>query len=191
MRPFPRAYLLPRLDHRRDLSLRSRCSARPSTVLRSPRTPAPQRSISPSAYTSHLAATTAVETGLPCSALLLQRVLRSIPRRDSMRVFVRTLALRAWPSPWRERLGSRIVSLSRLQASLHVAARVVAPSAEAVDVPLGTRGSLPAPGTCYPALRRLPGRDFHPLEKCSVKPRSAPLPRALARVRHGAPRRRA
>jgi len=56
---------------------------------------------------------------------------------------------------------------TRLQASLRVAARVVAPSVEACDAPLGHRGLPPMPGACYPALRRLPGRDSHPLESCS------------------------
>jgi hypothetical protein len=32
-------------------------------------------------------------------------------------------------------------------------------SLKAFDIPLGTRRSLLAPGTCYPALRRLPGGD--------------------------------
>ena len=39
-RPFPRAYLLRRRLHPRDLSLPRRCSSPPSPVLRSPRTPA-------------------------------------------------------------------------------------------------------------------------------------------------------
>src|SRR5205823_3943967 len=49
--------------------------------------------------------------------------------------------------------------------------RVLAPSRfrEALAAPLGTQGSLPLPGACYPALRRLPRRDLHPLEKRSVK----------------------
>src|SRR5205814_3804045 len=89
-RPCPRAYLLFRLDHRRGPSLPPRCSSRRSfpaiaprsSVLRPTRTPAAQRSISPSAYTSRLAATTATQTGLSCSALLLARVLLSIPRRN-------------------------------------------------------------------------------------------------------------
>src|SRR5262245_61864555 len=70
-RPCPRAYLLRRLDHRRDPSLRPRYSSRPSSVPRSPRTPAARRSISPLAYTSHLAVTAAAQTGLPCSARFL------------------------------------------------------------------------------------------------------------------------
>ena len=98
-RPCPRAYLLRRHDHRRDPSLRPRCSARAiASVLRSPRTPAAQRSTSPSAYTSRLAVTTAAQTGLPCSALLLARVLRPLPRRDPSRAF-RTRARRMLPSP--------------------------------------------------------------------------------------------
>ena len=73
--------------------------------------------------------------------------------------------------------------LSRLQASLDVAARVVAPSEEAFDVQLQQHPSLHALWTCYPALRRLPGRDSHPLEKCSLNLCSL----SVASVRHGAP----
>ena len=56
-----------------------------------------------------------------------------------------------------------------LQASRHVAARVLVPSSEALDTPLGPRRSLAVPGVCYSALRCLPRRDFHPLETNSVK----------------------
>ncbi len=72
------------------------------------------------------------------------------------------------PSPGHERLGSLVVNLSRLQASLDVAARVVASSAEAFDVQLQQHPSLHALWTCYPVLRRLPVRDSHPLAKCSL-----------------------
>jgi hypothetical protein len=53
----------------------------------------------------------------------------------------------------------------------------------APDVALRPPGSLLAPATCYPALRRLPGRDLHPLEKRSVPPSGL----ATRRCRHGAP----
>ena len=122
---------------------------------------------SPSAYTGGLAATTAAQTGLPCSALLLPRVLRPLPRRDPPRA--PDLALRTWPSPRHDRLGSRVVTLSRLQASRSIAARVLAPSEEALDTPLGPPPSPAVPGVCYSALRRLPRRDLHPLEKNSVR----------------------
>src|ERR1700677_2714761 len=89
-RPCPRAYLRLRNDPPRDPSLPPRCSSRRSTVLRSPRTPAAQRPLSPSAYTGHLAVTTATQRGLSCSALLLERVLLPIPRRDPTRVLLRT-----------------------------------------------------------------------------------------------------
>ena len=48
---------------------------------------------------------------------------------------------RTWPSPRHDRLGSRIVNVSRLQASRDVAARGLAPSVEALDTPLGPRES--------------------------------------------------
>lgn len=63
-----------------------------------------------------------------------------------------------------------------------IAARVLAPSKEALDTPLGPRGSHRAPGVCYSALRRLPRRDLHPLEQNSVK-QTMPCP-----LRHDAPR---
>ena len=64
-----------------------------------------------------------------------------------------------------DRLDARVVNMSRLQASRDVAARGLAPSVEALDTPLGRRDSRHAPGVCYSALRRLPRRDLHPLEK--------------------------
>ena len=90
---------------------------------------------------------------------------------------LRTEARQTWPSPRNDRLGSRIVNLTRLQASRDVAARVLAPSVEAFDTPLGPRDSRHAPGVCYSALRRLPRRDLHPLEKNDAM-------RTLARPHH-------
>jgi hypothetical protein len=128
-------------------------------TLRSPRTPAAPRSLSPVAYTSRAAPTRAAQTGLSCFVPLPVRVLRPLPRRDLVRVRLRTGAHR------HERLGSRIVHVSRLQASRDVAARGLAPSVEALDTPLEPRESPRALGVCYSALRRLPRRDLHPLEK--------------------------
>jgi len=104
----------------------------------------------------------AAQTGLSCSAPLRARVLRPLPRRDLRRVLLRTGAPQTWPSPRHDRLGSRVVHLSRLQASLDVAARVLALSVETFDTPLEPRDSHPALGVCYSALRRLPRRDSHP-----------------------------
>ena len=114
------------------------------------------------------ALTRAAQTGLSCSVPLRAHVLRPLPRRDLPRD-LRTETRQTWPSPRHDRLGSRVVNLSRLQASLDVAARVLAPSVEALDTPLGPPGSLPMPGVCYSALRRLPRRDLHPLEKNDLK----------------------
>ena len=86
-------------------------------------------------------------------------------------------AQETWPSPRHEQLGSRVVTVSRLQASLHVAARGLAPSVEAFDTPLGPQPSPAVPGVCYSALRRLPRRDLHPLEKNSVTQTVSPLHR--------------
>ena len=163
-RSCPCACLLCRPCPRRDPSLRPRSSSRASSLLRSPRTPAAPRSFSPVAYTSGVAVTSAAQTGLSCSVPLRARVLRPIPRRDQRCVRLRTETRQTWPSPRHDRLGSRIVNLSRLQASLDVAARVLAPSVEALDTPLGPPASRPMPGVCYSALRRLPRRDLHPLE---------------------------
>ena len=111
----------------------------------------------------------AAQTGLSCSASLRARVLRPIPRRDPRRVHLRTGAPQAWPSPRRDRLGSRVVTLTRLQASLDVAARVLALSRETCDTPLEPRDSHRALGVGYSALRCLPRRDLHPLEEGSVE----------------------
>jgi len=152
-------------------SLLRRCSSPLSTVLRPSRTPAVHAPLSPWAYSSALAATTAEQPGLPSSALLLAQVLRPVPRRTLSRASV--LAREMLPSPGSERLGFRIVPLSRLQASLHVAARVLASfprrraPLKAFDGRLRPSGSLPlSPRSRYPAHRRLPGRDSHPLEEC-------------------------
>ena len=169
-RPCPRTCPRHSPDHRRGPSLPSRCSSRQSAVLRPPRTPAAHASFSPSAYTSAPAPTRAAQTGLSCSVPLPARVLRPLPRRDHPRVRPRTGARTTWPSPGYDRLGSRIVNLSRLQASRHVAARVLASSVEAFDTPLGPRGSHRTPGVCYSALRGLPRRDSHPLERDSGRP---------------------
>ena len=93
------------------------------------------------------------------------------------------------PSLRHDQLGSRIVDLTRLQASLHVAARVLARSIDPFDTPLGRQDLSRATGACYPALRRLPGRDLRPLEKRSSK---TELRRSAAHLAllHGAPWRR-
>jgi hypothetical protein len=150
---------------RRDPSLPARCSSRGSALLRSPRTPAAPRSTSPVAYTSRAAPTRAAQTVLSCSVRLRVRVLRSVPRRAPARVHLRTGAHGMSSSPRRDRLDARIVNMTRLQASRDVAARGLAPSVEALDTPLGPPGFLPLPGVCSSALRRLPRRDLHPLEK--------------------------
>ena len=182
-RSCPRACLRCRHCPRRDPSLRPRSSSRASSRLRSPRIPAVPRSLSPVAYTSRAALTRAAQTGLSCSVPLRVRVLRPLPRRAPLRVRLRTGAQRTSSSPRNDRLDARVVNLSRLQASRDVAARGLAPSVEALDTPLGPRGSRPAPGVCYSALRRLPRRDLHPQEKNSEM-------RALARPhRHDAPPR--
>jgi len=110
----------------------------------------------------------AAQTGLSCSTSLRACVLRPLPRRDLLRDF-RIRAQQAWPSPRHDRLGSRIVNLTRLQASRDVAARVLAFSVETFDTPLEPQDSHPALGVRYSALRRLPRRDLHPLEEGSVE----------------------
>ncbi len=138
--------------------------------LRPPRTPAAHASLSPSAYTSAPAPTRAAQTGLSCSVRLRARVLRPLPRRDPTHVRPRTGVRGTWPSPRHDRLGSRVVNVSRLQASRQVAARVLASSVEALDAPLGPHSSRHTPGACYSALRGLPRRDLHPREMDSGKP---------------------
>ena len=187
VRPCPRAYLQLRLDQSRDPSLRPRSAARPSSVLRSPRTPAAQRPLSPSAYAGRLASTKAAQTGLSCSARILGHVPLPLPREDSTGFLLRSRARRASPSPRHDRLGSSIVPLSGLQDSLDVAARDLAPSVEAFDAALRLRGSRPSPAACYRALRRLPGRDLHPLDACSTKSRALPPARSGTRFPQDAP----
>ncbi len=171
-RPCPRAYPHLRHSHPRGPSLRPRCSSRPSAVLRPPRTPAAHDATSPSAYTRRFAPTWTAQTGLSWSTPSLVHVLRPIPRQDSRWVLPRTSTPRTWPSPRHARLGSRIVALSRRQASLDVAARALAPSVEAFDAPLRPRQSLAVPGACYQTLRRLSRRDSYSLAVAGTTSRS-------------------
>jgi len=164
-RSCPRASSFDRRCPRRDPSLLPRCSSRVSSLLRSPRTPAAPPSLSPMAYTRGAAPTRAGQTGLSCSVPLRVRVLRSVPRRAPVHVRLRTGVHGASSSPRHDRLDARVVNVTRLQASLQVAARGLAPSVEALDTPLGPHGSHRASGVCYSALRCLPRRDLHPLEK--------------------------
>jgi hypothetical protein len=123
--------------------------------------------------------------------MLLARVLLPIPRRDLRRA--PGLAMVMLPSPRNDRLGSRIVHLSGLQASLHVAARVLAScfaalaALHASDARLQPSGSLPQLRACYSALRRFPRRDFHPLDHHSVTSVSAGACSAGSFRRHDAP----
>src|SRR5229473_3214435 len=96
-RSCPSAYRLLQRNQSRGPSLRPRSSARSSSVLRPPRTPAARRSTSPSAYTSDLAPTWAVQTGLSCSSPSLDRVLLPLPRRDPARR--RRYSRWMWSSP--------------------------------------------------------------------------------------------
>jgi Toprim domain-containing protein len=57
----------------------------------------------------------------------------------------------------------------------------------ALDAPLGRRSLLRSGGACYPALRCLPGRDSHPLEKSSGR-KACPQTAGLCPSLHGAPR---
>ena len=69
-----------------------------------------------------------------------------------------------------------------------VAARELAsPVGAFVAEPQGQESPPSAPSVCYPALRRLPGRDFHPLDRHSVTPVSRPLAGRAFRRRHDAP----
>ena len=132
-RPCPRAWLLLRRDHPRGFFLPPRCSARrsfarlapPSSVQGAPRTSAAQRPISPLAYATRLAPARAAQTGLPNSALLLSHVPRPLPRRDRRRASEQAPPM--LPSPGHDRLGSRIVHVTRLQASLQGPSRNPAP----------------------------------------------------------------
>lgn len=134
-RSCPRAYPLDSLDQSRGPSLPRRYSAPGSSVPWPPRTPAELRSLSPSAYTSGLALTRAVQSGLPHPVHDLEHVLLPLPRWDLRRLLSRIYPPTAWPSPPHDRLGSHAVTLSRLQVSLYVAARVLAPSFRRPEIP--------------------------------------------------------
>jgi hypothetical protein len=80
--PCPRAYPLQRRDQSRGPSLPRRYSSPGSSVPRPPRTPAELLSLSPSAYTSGLCPTWAVQTGLPHPVHCLEHVPLPLPRQD-------------------------------------------------------------------------------------------------------------
>src|SRR5882672_8575956 len=118
--------------------------------------------------------------------MVLARVLPSIPRGDPAAPSSdRTRCL--LPSPRNDRLGSpehlSADHLSRLQRSLlMVAARVLAsPLTGALDAALRQTASRPLPAACYRALRRLPGRDSHPLDHRDLTSRYRIAP-GLARL---------
>jgi hypothetical protein len=74
------------------------------------------------------------------------------------------------PSPRNDRLGPfkhlSADNMTWLQRSLIVAARFLAPCFfTGFRRPALPSGSLPPTGTCYRALRRLPGQHFHLLEE--------------------------
>src|SRR5262249_13673451 len=89
---------------------------------------------------------------------------------------------------------ARIVTVTRLQSSLHVAARVLASrrtalaATRALDTPLRKQGSLLAPGVCYSARLRLPRPDFHPLDPHGETPGSSSFLEGDLRRRRDAPR---
>lgn len=132
------------------------------------------------AYSITAALTRAVWTGLSSSALLLSCLQVPLPRRVFPRLLIRFPPRKTWPSPWHERLGSPIVFLSRLKTSLCSSRQdcslIVS---QASDTPLGTGTSRLRPGVCYPALRRLPGRDLHPLEQYRMRYRYQRKPISL------------
>ena len=169
-----------RADHSRGPSLPPRCSSRGSPVLRSPRTPAAHDSLSPRLIRAALPRPGCADGPLVFRPSPCTRAAPPTPPRPA-RVHSGLRHAQTWPSPRHDRLGSRVVNLTRLQASLDVAARVLAPSVEAFDTPLGPPGSLTDPGVCYSALRRLPRRDLHPLEKNSG------MQTSLGQHRHDAP----
>ena len=61
------------------------------------------------------------------------------------------------------------------------------PPQEALDAALWPVGSPLPPAACSPALRRLPGWDSHPQDRCSTSMCSRPLARSRARRLQDAP----
>src|SRR5207247_1686963 len=117
-------------------------------------------------------------------ALLFRNVPPPLPREGPTRLPV--LASRCLlPSPRHDGLGpSNHLSaeiLTRLaRRSLGCGPLPCSPPDEGSRRSARPRGSLHATGACYPALRRLPGRDFHPLETRSFH--DAPWQRFLSRL---------
>jgi len=74
--------------------------------------------------------------------------------------------------------GSSVVTLTRLQRfALTLRPAHLLPPKRPLDTPLSPAASPRRTGACYPALRYLPGRDFHPLvqsnlQDANIKPES-------------------
>ena len=131
-------------------------------------------------------------TALSCSASFLRDVLPPIPREAPVRA--PTLPHCAWPSLRHDQLGApnhlSVDNLTRLaRRSLLVAARRFAPChpAQAFDIPLASERSRAPRGICFPALRRLPGRDSHPLKQCSLNSHACQTSPLCIYVRQDAP----
>jgi len=137
-------------------------------TLRPHLTSAARSPISPPAYSDDLAQTWAVQTDLSRCPPNRGRVLLPLPRRDRPRLLLRTSPRPTWPSSPCARLGSRSVLVSRRQASLHVAARVLAFLPLEVSSPrLAPEISSERWGCATGGSASFPGRDFHPLVGCA------------------------
>jgi len=131
-------------------------------------------------------------TALSCSASTLRDVPPPLPREAP--VHAPTLAHCAWPSLRHDQLGApnhlSVDNLTRLaRRSLLVAARRFAPCrhAQALDTPLAVERSHAPRGACFPALRRLPGRDSHPRSRCSLNSHARRIAPSCVIVRQDAP----
>ena len=153
-------------ERRRDFNPPERRAAQ--RTLRTPRTPSRLRETSAvRSYTHGLCPTRLPGRVSPVPRCSFPTCHRSKPRGGPASHPVAGCCL--LPSPCYERLDPpehlSADNVTRLMRSLSLRPAALLPSlSKAFDTPLRTVGSLLPPGVCYRALRRLPGRDFHPLE---------------------------
>src|SRR5512138_888137 len=120
-------------------------------------------------YTRGLRPTLAAGEGLSCSAPILRGVPPPIPRGAPASVPEQGRC--ASPSPRHDRLGApkhlSADNLTRLKRSPCCGPLLRSLQPRGFRRTARPKGSLPRAGACYRALRRLPGPDFHRLDRCN------------------------
>ena len=110
------------------------------------------------------------------TSLLQIRSYRAWKRRSGDRLAATYVQLQNPNTPFDERLPDAFQRLRRTARLASTTVRALAPSKEALDVPLSLR--VQPAGACYRALGRLPGRDSHPLAWSSFQDATSPDPTA-------------